>query len=50
MTPKNRTLEGKTQTLGGDGGLKIVKNRRTSLTDDPLLSLEIPNFFKITLN
>ena len=36
MTPKNWTLEGKNQTLGGDGGLKIVKNHRTSLMDDPL--------------
>ena len=33
MTPKNRTLEGKNRTLGGDGG---VKNRLTSLMDDPL--------------
>ena len=24
MTPKNRTLEGKNRTLGGDGGSKIV--------------------------
>ena len=32
MTPKIRTLEGKNRTLGGDGG---VKNRRTSLMDDP---------------
>ena len=36
MTPKNRTLEGKNRTLGWDGGSKIVKNRRTSLMDDPL--------------
>ena len=35
MTPKNRTLEGKNRTLGGDGGSKIVKNRRTLLMDDP---------------
>ena len=35
MTPINRTLEGKNRTLGGDGGSKIVKNRRTSLMDDP---------------
>ena len=37
MTPKNRTLEGKNRTLGGDEGSKIVKNRRTALMDDPLL-------------
>ena len=36
MTPKNRTLEGKNRTLGGDGG---VKNRRTAFMDDPLGSL-----------
>ena len=36
MTPKNWTLEGKNRTLGGDGGSKIVKNRRTSLMDAPL--------------
>ena len=36
MTPKNRTLEGKIRTLGGDGRSKIVKNRRTSLMDVPL--------------
>ena len=36
MTPKNCTLEGKNQTLGGGKeGSKIVKNRRTSLMDDP---------------
>ena len=34
-TQKNRTLEGKNRTLGRDGGSKIVKNRRTSLMDDP---------------
>ena len=28
MTPKNRTLEGKNWTSVGDGGSKIVKNRR----------------------
>ena len=40
MTPKNRTLEGKNRTLGGMGGQKsskIVKNRRTSFMDDPLV-------------
>ena len=38
MTPKNQTLEGKNWMLGGMGdqkSLKIVKNRRTSLMDDP---------------
>ena len=30
MTPKNRTLEGKDRTLGGEGGSKIVENCRTS--------------------
>ena len=39
MTPKNRTLEGKNRTLGGDGGSKIIKNRRTSLMDVNLLFL-----------
>ena len=38
MTPKNRILEGKNWTLGGDGGSKIVKNRRTSFMDDPFYS------------
>ena len=37
MTPQNRTLEGKNRTLRGDGGSKIVKNRRTSLMDDPIV-------------
>ena len=36
MTTKNWTLEGKNRTLGGNGGSKIVKNRRTSFMDDPL--------------
>ena len=36
MTPKNRTLEGKNQTLGGEGGSKIVENRRTSFMYVPL--------------
>ena len=36
MIPKNRTLEGKSRTSRGDGGSKIVKNRRTSFMDDPL--------------
>ena len=36
MIPKNRTLEGKNRTLGGEGGSKIVKNRRTSFMDNPL--------------
>ena len=35
MTPKNRTLEGKNWTLGGNGGSKIVKNRRASFMNDP---------------
>ena len=35
MTPKNRTLEGKNRMLGGMGGSKIVKNRRTSFMNDP---------------
>ena len=30
MTQKNRTLEGKNRTLGGEGGSKIVENRRKS--------------------
>ena len=34
MTQKNRTLEGKNWTLGGDGGSKIVKNRGTSFMDE----------------
>ena len=36
MTPKNRTLEGKNRTLGGEGGSKIVENRRTSFMYVPL--------------
>ena len=36
MTPKNWILEGKNRTLRGDGGSKIVKNRRTSFMNDPL--------------
>ena len=37
MTPKNRTLEGENRTIGGDadGGLKIIKNRRTLFMDVP---------------
>ena len=35
MTHKNRTLDGKNWTLGGDGGSRIVKNRRTLLMDSP---------------
>ena len=35
MTLKNRTLEGENRTLGGDGGSKFVKNRRTSFMDVP---------------
>ena len=35
MTQKNRTLEGKNRTLGGEGGLKIVENRRTSFMHVP---------------
>ena len=34
MTPKNRTLEGKNRTLGGNGGSKIIKNHK--FMDDPL--------------
>ena len=36
MIPKNRTLEGKNQTLGVEGGSKIVKNCRTSFMYVPL--------------
>ena len=36
MTQKNRTLEGKNWTLGGDRGSKINKKRRTSFINDPL--------------
>jgi hypothetical protein len=36
MTPKNRTLEGQNRTLGGGVGGGGVKNRLTSLMDDPL--------------
>ena len=36
MTQKNRTLEGKNRTLGGEGGSKIVENRRTSFMHVPL--------------
>ena len=36
MTQKNRTLEGKNRTLGGEGGSKIVKNCRTSFMYVPL--------------
>jgi hypothetical protein len=43
MTPKNWTLEGKNWTLGGDGGSKIVKNRRTSFMDVPLVKSSSDN-------
>ena len=36
MIQKNRTLEGKNRTLGGEGGSKIIKNRRTSFMYVPL--------------
>ena len=36
MTPKNRTLEGKNRTLGGEGGSKIFENCRTSFMYVPL--------------
>ena len=36
MTQKNRTLEGKNRTLGGEGGSKIIKNCRTSFMYVPL--------------
>ena len=36
MTQKNRTLEGKNRTLGGEGGSKIIENRRTSFMHVPL--------------
>ena len=36
MIQKNRTLEGKNRTLGGEGGSKIIKNRRTSFMHVPL--------------
>ena len=29
-------MKGKNRTLGGVGGSKVVKNRRTPLTNDPL--------------
>ena len=51
MIQKNRTLEGKNRTLEGDGGgFKNLKNRRTSLMDDPkpeqqLLQLSYSNIF-----
>ena len=38
MTPKNRTLEGKNWTSGGEGS-KIVENRRTSFMYVPLWAL-----------
>ena len=40
MTQKNRTLEGKNRTLGGEGGSKIVKNCRTSFMYVPLSEKE----------
>ena len=40
MTPKNRTLEGKNRMLGGEGGSKIVENRRTSFMHAPLSELK----------
>ena len=46
MTPKNRTLEGKNWTLGGEGGSKIVENRRTSFKHVPLGR----QFFDVTPN
>ena len=33
MAQKKRTIKGENGTFGGDGGSKIVKNRRTSLID-----------------
>ena len=39
MAQKNRTLEGKNRTLGGEGGSKIVENRRTSFMYVPLPKL-----------
>ena len=39
MTQKNRTLEGKNRTLGGEEGSKIVENRRTSFMYVPLADL-----------
>ena len=36
MTPKNWTLEGNNRTLGGNGGSKIFKNRRTSFNNSHL--------------
>ena len=39
MTQKNRTLEGKNRTLGGEGGSKIVENRRTSFMYVPLVKM-----------
>ena len=43
MTQKNRTLEGKNRTLGGEGGSKIVENCRTSFMHVPLVE---PTDFK----
>ena len=37
MTPKNRTLEGKNRTLGGDGGLEMTQKHRTSFMHVPLV-------------
>ena len=37
MTPKDKTLDARNWTLGGNGGSKIIKNRRTSFMDDPYL-------------
>ena len=39
MTPKYRTLQGKNRTsVGGEGGSKMVANRRTSFMDVPSIS------------
>ena len=40
MTQKNRTLEVKKRTLGGEGGSKIVENRRTSFMYVPLVQMK----------
>ena len=45
MTPKNRTLEGKNRTLGGEGG--GGKNDRTSFMDVPYYK-RFPSFDDIS--
>ena len=49
MTQKNRTLEGKNRTLGGEGGSKIVENRRTSFMYVPLRKIGLSRTLGDTL-